>query len=436
MPGNRLVGMNGIAVEVPKDWGTNETQPAKCDGESVPVANTVVFPVEGGLFLTPCMLPQGWSSLHVVSLDDSAVAEAIPDYEAAGDIDGVPVFRSHVRPRICGRSCLPNQFNGALILPSENVLMFVNSPQKSIIEDVLGSVRLIPEGYTAVPNLAGLYDDSEVAPIVQEAGLIWENRCPEGADCDIAPIEATDPAAGSVVPVGTPVRAVSADQNAGADVEPTPDELFCDSGSIRVIQYKMVLPDRSETLDDALRPWMEPASGDTKVVMYNTADSAQVTVLNAEGEAYRDVTLIRGSTGGWGVSRVKTCSAEKAPNETPDIASLPAPTGAEMLGTWRAIGIRGRQVAEITFDHDNAWMSWRGYDGCNWVNGRVDLGPNGAFSTHHNSTTLRLCGPPRERKPTAANSVVGASQVRLVNGHLTFYDATDSLLGTFVRATN
>ncbi len=217
-PGSRLVGMNEIAVEIPQDWGTNDMRPAKCDGEPVPVANTVVFGVEAGFSLTPCMLPQRWSSLHVVSVDDSAVAEALPDYEEAGDVDGVPVFRSLVRPRMCGKSCLPTQFNGALIVPSQNVLMFVHSPQRSIIEEILGSVRLIPEGYTAVPDLTGRYDDSEVSPIVREAGLVWQNRCPEGADCDIGPIEATDPAAGSVVPVGTTVTAVGAPNDNGTPV--------------------------------------------------------------------------------------------------------------------------------------------------------------------------------------------------------------------------
>lgn len=36
-PGMRLVGMNGVAVAVPEDWGTNQT---RCD---VAVENTVVF---------------------------------------------------------------------------------------------------------------------------------------------------------------------------------------------------------------------------------------------------------------------------------------------------------------------------------------------------------------------------------------------------------
>jgi len=213
--GTRLVGMNGVAVAVPENWGTNQTDDEKCD---VPLENTVVFkkPAIGSLMSNWCLsLPERWSSLHWFSKDDEQIAEAIDDYEPAGDIGGVATFRNEIGPRVCRQiqsgakaTCLPNQFNGALIVPSKNVSMYVNSPRKATIEKVLGSVQLIPEGYTAVPDVTGLLSDSEVKPLVESARLLWENRCPEGYTCRMVPIEATDPAPGSVVPLGTAVRAV------------------------------------------------------------------------------------------------------------------------------------------------------------------------------------------------------------------------------------
>ncbi|MDQ3485106.1 MAG: hypothetical protein M3445_06800 [Actinomycetota bacterium] len=47
--------------------------------------------------------------------------------------------------------------------------MYVNSPQKATIESVLGSVRLIPAGYTAVPDLSGLIADGDnLEPLIEE----------------------------------------------------------------------------------------------------------------------------------------------------------------------------------------------------------------------------------------------------------------------------
>jgi len=61
-------------------------------------------------------------------------------------------------------------------------------------------------------------DDSDVASLMNQADLVWTPRCPPGTVCEMAPLEATDPAAGSVVPVGTTVTAANATQR--PDVTP------------------------------------------------------------------------------------------------------------------------------------------------------------------------------------------------------------------------
>jgi heat shock protein HslJ len=84
-----------------------------------------------------------------------------------------------------------------------------------LIDAILDTARLVPDGHTSVPDISGLVDDSDVAPLMNQADLVWTPRCPPDSTCDMAPLEATDPSAGSVVPVGTTVTA--------ADATPRPD---------------------------------------------------------------------------------------------------------------------------------------------------------------------------------------------------------------------
>jgi hypothetical protein len=69
------------------------------------------------------------------------------------------------------------------------------------------------DGYTAVPDVAGMVADRAVSAALDGAGLEWERRCRANTTCEVTPLEATSPAAGSVVPVGTAVAAAEADGN-------------------------------------------------------------------------------------------------------------------------------------------------------------------------------------------------------------------------------
>ncbi len=209
-PRTQSVGFKGVAVTISDDWRVYTGVERECGTTQ----NTVMF-----VRREPFDLPAGLcgpaernSSLHLVSVADEDMAPIVEDARAAGSVDGVELFKTSLSPQGCNtKRCEQHQFHQALIVPSKGMLMYVDSPRKSIIRDVLPSVRIIPQGYSAVPDVSGLTDDSDTTSVIEEAGLIWNNRCSEDAVCDMDPVAATDPRVGSVVPLGTTVRAAGSD---------------------------------------------------------------------------------------------------------------------------------------------------------------------------------------------------------------------------------
>lgn len=259
--GTRLVGINGVAVAVPEDWSTNDTL---C---GFALSDTVDFNDTTATRACAVAGTENFSRLLAVPLS-SEWGQAWPDplNGQAVDLQGLVAQRV---PAKCndseshtGVTC-----SGRLIIASANAVMSVNSPNREVVDAVLDSATLIPEGYTAVPDLTGLHDDSEVEPLVESAGLLWENRCPDGYDCDMGPIAATDPAAGSVVLLGTTVRAVyepgripdppNGDQTPASPVGHVPTEqhllgLWRDVGLARQLE-NAGFPDQSSILEFSQR---------------------------------------------------------------------------------------------------------------------------------------------------------------------------------------
>ncbi len=212
--GTRLVGINGVAVAVPEDWSTNDTL---C---GFALSDTVDFNDTTATRACAVAGTENFSRLLAVPLS-SEWGQAWPDplNGQAVDLQGLVAQRV---PAKCndseshtGVTC-----SGRLIIASANAVMSVNSPNREVVDAVLDSATLIPEGYTAVPDLTGLYSDSDVEPLVESAGLLWENRCPDGS-CSMPLIEVTDPAVGSVVPLGTTVRVAHRPDQGQASVPPS-----------------------------------------------------------------------------------------------------------------------------------------------------------------------------------------------------------------------
>ncbi len=203
------MGYRGVAVEVPSAWGVNET---RC---GTPMNDTVDFrPHRGGD--QRCLVPQHASSLTWAPLGYPRAAGDIGAAKPVRDVAGLDVRRTPTTWNRCSPSSLPTLpclsttlWHGAVVVPSLDVVIWVDSRDKAIVREILDSVRPIPEGYTAVPDFTGLFDD-KATPLAEQAGLVWKSACPTGAVCDMSSIEATVPAAGTVVPLGTIVTQASA----------------------------------------------------------------------------------------------------------------------------------------------------------------------------------------------------------------------------------
>lgn len=190
--GTRWVGFNGVMVAVPEAWSAN---PPACEEDTAPSAMVI-----GERSLKPCV------GLMAFSL--AGPAPTNPGDETV-DLDGTPAVRDS---GYCVYS-LPGQCEGSLYVPSERAAFTVMAlDDMDLIDAILDTARLVPDGHTSVPDVSGLVHDSDVAPLMNQADLVWTPRCPPETTCDMGHLEATDPATGSVVPVGTTVTAADAPQ--------------------------------------------------------------------------------------------------------------------------------------------------------------------------------------------------------------------------------
>jgi len=109
------------------------------------------------------------------------------------------------------------QCHAALVLPNLDAVFELVSPEAGVIAAVFDSARLIPKGYAAVPDVRGLVDDADIEAALGRVDLAWTPRCPPSMQpCELAPLAATIPSAGNVVPMGT---AVSEPDPPGSDAE-------------------------------------------------------------------------------------------------------------------------------------------------------------------------------------------------------------------------
>jgi hypothetical protein len=197
--GYRWVGMSGIAVEVPDSWTTSDNT---CAPEAV---DTVVFGHSG---VDTCQDPRvdpRASSLHFETLDSrNFIAEMASSSEqhaiSIGDLsayrtDPIELNCPQPRPDDC-----ESVFGGSVEIAATGVLVWVESPDRATVTAVLGSIRLVPDEYVAVPNVIGMAQ-SRAADILGKAGLSPTTQCPGGGHvCDGSfTVRRITPSTGSVV---------------------------------------------------------------------------------------------------------------------------------------------------------------------------------------------------------------------------------------------
>lgn len=194
-PGTRLVGMDRVAVAVPEGWGTNAVD---CDGHTAQ-RESVVFDSE---VVELCDPPAhvDVSSLHIVESSSDWAKPYLSNAHPAGEIEGVPIAR--VPTHEDGA-----RFAGALIVESEDVVMWVLSPDADVVDEILDSVVIVPDGYVTVPTDPNAPLASDQAAM-ETAGLSVEvvERFKPGWSA--GSLISSDPPLGSVVPVGSTVTLV------------------------------------------------------------------------------------------------------------------------------------------------------------------------------------------------------------------------------------
>lgn len=96
--------------------------------------------------------------------------------------------------------------DGVLVVPSESLLVWVDSPTASIVNEVVESVSLLPDGFVAIPTAEGPWQSTQRTMI--DVGLavdVVEQPAQEGS---AGRLVETRPTVGSVVPVGSTVSIV------------------------------------------------------------------------------------------------------------------------------------------------------------------------------------------------------------------------------------
>lgn len=204
--GTRWLGYQGVMVAIPTDWGTES---GGC--VDLPLHNTVFFEARQELTCAG-IRPPGVSSLRIYDGDSEHIEGLLPELEQVPPLNGLNVRRKPTRME--GETEIAE---GVLLVETANVLLWADSPDPAVVDAILDTAQLIPEGYTAVPDVSGMFNDSDIAPLMNEAELHWLPRCPRGGVCDISAVTATDPRAGSVVPVGTTVMAAVDRQSGGGE---------------------------------------------------------------------------------------------------------------------------------------------------------------------------------------------------------------------------
>ncbi len=193
--GSRIVGMGRVVVTVPEGWAT---EIGGC--VDLPLRDTVFFPAKVMLTCADAR-PPDTSSLRFYDSNSPSIEGLVAEAEPAGSVNGLAVAR--IPTEVSGGIA-----EGVLVIPSESLLVWVDSPKPETVDEVLASVTLLPEGFVAVPSAEGPWPATREK--IEEVGLAVaaveerRSRWPGGK------LIQTRPAVGTVVSVGSTVTLVVA----------------------------------------------------------------------------------------------------------------------------------------------------------------------------------------------------------------------------------
>lgn len=216
-PGTRLVGLGRVAVEVPEEWVVAENGCARDIGVVWHYPDTAKEARQLGS-CPPFAKGEAWTSMAVGDVTSSTGSKAVQgSWSQQLEIDGLSVTQSsfhHGPPEFCRpipedvktlRECDLLFWTAA-----EDTYFHIiarDSAGRETILAIRDSIQILPEGYASVPFIRVGTSDADAARVLQEAGLEAE---PPEVDWPHYVI-ATEPSAGSVVPVGSTVQLIPGD---------------------------------------------------------------------------------------------------------------------------------------------------------------------------------------------------------------------------------
>lgn len=200
--GYRLVGIGRVAIAVPATWATDAA------GCNTPTRDTAFFP-----WPQDCVIPgpdHQVSSVAITSGEFTETGLHLAALDPAPPVEGHRVVES---VGVCATS-----LNGACAqsfgvpdLHAYFVVTIAGDEDDPIgqLETIRSSLRILPEDQRAVPSVEGVsmsVDDARA--VLEEAGFdvaVRDLPCPTIAYCGAGSVAGTDPAAGSILPVGATV---------------------------------------------------------------------------------------------------------------------------------------------------------------------------------------------------------------------------------------
>ncbi len=192
--GMRLVGKGRIVVAVSETW---TTEVGGC--YDLPLQNRVFFPSDKNPSCAG-VRPPNTSSVQFYDSRSRSVTGLVNEAVVPAEINGVSVLSEPTQPT-GGAGVV----EGVIVVPSEHLLVWVDSPDEEVVTGVLNSITNLPEGYIAIPSAEGTWEATRNAML--EAGLeVSVTR----TDVFFNGVEAGDvvktvPAIGSVVEDGSSV---------------------------------------------------------------------------------------------------------------------------------------------------------------------------------------------------------------------------------------
>ncbi len=188
--GARLVGFGDVAVAVPSRWNPETSCRAS-------ISDTVTY--GDAVTRRNCVTETGESSVTFEALSPYPLPYRMPP-DATDVVGGHQVFALGLVESF-------GVYEQVVLVPISSFKMTVRSPDRSVLADVVASVRLVPEGYVVVPVCKGRPVDDAVADlsavglgqsIAHASGLSQRYGSP--------PVTFQSPAPGSVVLRGSKVR--------------------------------------------------------------------------------------------------------------------------------------------------------------------------------------------------------------------------------------